>query len=78
MGGKVAEFANDEECKGRVDDKWVLKVLGGRAWFVNPERDIGTSEYPVVRRVLEDIPCRHGGIAESVNKESLEFALQEV
>lgn len=76
---EVPCFTHREERKADDSDERHGVRLGAPCpWCVGPICDVHTAKEPVVRRVLEDVPSWHSGIAKSMYERCLEFALDEV
>lgn len=79
VGIQVGQLAEDEKRKTTVEEGWVGFVgSSSRIGAENPVRDIEAGENPVVSAVPEDVADGHSGIAETVDKESLELSFDEV
>ena len=78
MVAQVAQLANNEESDCETCDQRVRRAGGRSGRRVDPVSNVGTTEDPVVSRVLEDVARRHGSTGEAVYEDSLELALSKV
>lgn len=92
MSVEVSDLAKRKERKtnlsqGRGGSKEIAdrrrtrrqcRGLSKGAWGIGPVSDVQTSQKPVMSTVLEDVCPWHGARTESVDKDCLEFALDEV
>lgn len=78
VGVQVGELGCGVDCNGRVVDERVDlgRGRGGRRVDKIGGEDAG--EEPVVSGVFENVECWHSAIAEAVDEEGLELALDEV
>lgn len=79
MGIQVGQLAEDEKRQTTVEEGWVGFVgSSSRVRAENPVRDVEAGKNPVVSAIPEDVADGHSGIAETVDKESLELSFDEV
>ena len=68
MSRQVPSLPNYVQQNAEVYDDWIGMPGSGRIWLVDPICNISTREKPVMRRVLDDISCRHRGGREAMEE----------
>lgn len=72
---KVAKLSNDKERQGTQNNSQARCLIGGAIEEVTHQE---ARQDPIVTTVLEEISERHGGLAETMHKETLIFSLGKV
>lgn len=78
MRVEIGKLTECEESQSNVQQQGVRLRSSGRGWRVGWVCDQQASQNPVVKRVLENVACRHCRIAEAVHEQCLELSFEEM